>query len=334
MIKKEIAPNTGVENNKSSTVDVYLEDFTYRENLSEGEKRAMHYVEYLAETIEDDANYLDHGGAARVYTLGKEGGCVKVMKNRHKNPSQFKYDLGVSPLQEFKIMERVHGLEKSGCRAPIAEMCLESGDTSVIIMEQLPAVGLQHVLNGTQELPEGFDYDEFVKSLEEYIDALHSEKGVAHNDLYPRNVMIDEETGLPYVIDFGRSTILDGLSDDEIHAKTKDDWVKYDNIFAELEKLRLLEKPKMETIPLGKEEYRFGGDIHVHYSNHVLQQVFEMLRNEHPGNDSDLVITFGKNQNLLVSKNKDNVRGAFTIEHEGVVYYLGRKKKNYDVVGA
>lgn len=325
---RENSSEQEINNDKVGKVSVHFESFVYRESMTELEKRAMQYAEYLADTIEDDDNYMDHGGAARVYTLGKEGGCVKVMKNRHKSNPSFKYDLGVSPLEEFKIMEKVHGLEVSGCRAPIAEMCLESGDTSLIVMERLPAIGLQHVLNGTEELPEGFDYDVFMKVLEDYVDALHKEKKVAHKDLYARNVMIDEESGLPYVIDFGRSVTLDHLSDAEIRRQTEDDWVRYDEIFAELEKLRMSERPTVEIVPLNREEYTFSVGVHVHYSERLLQEAKRLVQ-EKAGNDDDIVLPFGKKQNLVVSKHEENIRGALLLKVNGENYFIGRKRSNY-----
>lgn len=329
MIMRENTPEQGVNNATMNGVSVYFENFVYRENITEMERRAMQYTEYLAGVVGDGNNYMDHGGAARVYTLGQEGGCVKIMKNRHKSSSSFRYDLGVSPLEEFKIMERVHGLEVSGCRAPIAEMCLESGDTSLIVMERLPAIGLQHILNRTENLPEGFDYDAFMKALEDYIDALHKEKKVAHKDLHARNVMVDEESCLPYVIDFGRSVILDGLSDVEIRKQTEDDWTRCDEIFFELEKLRLSERPTLETIPLNHEECIFSGEVHVHYSKDLLQEAVRLLKEKTGDNNEDIVVPFGKKQTLIVSKNEENVRGALVLKVDGVNYFIGRRKNNY-----
>jgi tRNA A-37 threonylcarbamoyl transferase component Bud32 len=82
-------------------------------------------------------------------------------------------------------------------------------------MERLNAVNLQHVLNGTAELPQGFDTEDFLERLESYIYELHDSQDVLHGDLEPRNVMIDSQTGYPRVIDFGRSRYLGKVPKEE-----------------------------------------------------------------------------------------------------------------------
>ncbi len=316
------------EPNRISTV--FFEDFVYSGHESEAENNAKKYLEYLAHLVEDNDNYIDHGGAGKVYDLGdRNGGCLKIMKNRHLSKNSDMFNLGRTPLQEFQIMERLHGLSRLGCRAPVAEMCIETGDTAIIIMEKLEAVNLQHVFNGTKELPDGFDYELFYKALEDFIDAMHKERGVAHQDLYPRNVMIDLESGLPYVIDFGRSVILDKDNESKWRDHTEDDWAKYDEIFFGLEKIRAIKPAQFEQLPLTSEEYYFDQNIKVHYSSVIIQEVKELLERNPPSEDDQITIKFGKNENLIVSRNKENIHGIFSIVQSGLTYYVGRKKKDY-----
>lgn len=55
------------------------------------------------------------------------------------------------------------------------------------------------------------------------------ELGVAHGDLEARNVMIDRKTGLPRVIDFGRSKNI-GKKESEFHKIIEEDFANIDEI--------------------------------------------------------------------------------------------------------
>ena len=312
-----------------SHVTVYFEHFSYAEHHTEAERHAMKYVEYVADVLKDESNYIDEGGAGKIYEVS-DGSCLKIMKNRHMSKDSHMMNLGLSPVQEFQVLEKLHGLEVSSCRAPVAEMCLESGETAVIVMEKLPAINLQHVLNGTKELPEGFDYGFFFKTLEDYIDAMHKDRGIAHKDLYPRNIMIDEETGGPYVIDFGRAVVLDKLRADVAAKHTEDDWKRYDEIFTEMDKLRANLSPKHEAVIIREEQYTFTGNVQLHYSERVLGEARYLIES-HPSQD-DMVLRFGKKEDLLITTDVTKVRSAVHLEVHGKVYHLGRRKKDYTIV--
>ena len=45
--------------------------------------------------------------------------------------------------------------------------------------------------------------NELFEKLSTFIDKLHTERGIYHRDLFSRNILIDNETGNPIVIDFG-----------------------------------------------------------------------------------------------------------------------------------
>lgn len=102
-------------------------------------------------------------------------------------------------------------------------------------MEHLRAANFRRVIEGqTTEgikdiLPPSFNIDTFFLRLREFLHAMHA-RGVVHNDLYLRNIMVDHVTGLPYIIDFGKA-ILDSELD-----KTKisfEDMIKRDLITLE-----------------------------------------------------------------------------------------------------
>lgn len=331
MFTKQIMERESNQNDGRSAV-VHFEEVQYKEGALEEEKRAVDYLKHLASVMQNGENFLDNGGAARVYTLPNQpSSCFKVMKNRHKAVDSPRYDLGASPEQEFSFLEKVRGLEEEGCRAPVAEMCIESGDSAIIVMERLNAVSLQHIINGKHELPEGFDYDRFFSALEKYIDALHKQKRIVHKDLYARNVMIDSDTGLPYVIDFGRSrsTAKDSQEIAEVHED--DDWQRYDEIFYAMEKLQHSERVLIEAIPIPNDTYSFDSKITVHYSRTVLEQAISLLNAKSADITKDIVVPLGSSSDLVITRDRESVSGIRQIKKGDEVFYLGRKKKDYIV---
>ncbi len=334
MISKELnAPSLekGEANNTKAAI-VHFEALQYRQNAQEEERRAVDFTKYIATVMQSEDNFIDNGGAARVYNFpNQQSTCFKVMKNRHLDMNAAKYDLGAAPSQEFLFMEKVRGLEKLGCRAPVPEMCVESGDTSMIVMEKLSAVNLQHIFNGKVELPEGFDYDVFTESLQEYIDALHTEKRIVHGDLYPRNVMVDTETGLPYVIDFGRSRSIekDGKEVAQLHAEK--DWERFDELFLQLENLRHREKVSYEEIPIPQDTYFFDDKVTVHYSKRILEEAISIINAKNFDPSLDVAIDLGSSKDLIITRDKEKVRSVKQIQKGSDIFYIGRKRKDYTI---
>lgn len=74
----------------------------------------------------------------------------------------------------------------------------------ILAMERMHAVSIQDVLSGIRSIPENFNLVIFFKELRNFVEKMHL-KNIFHHDLHSGNIMIDLETGLPYVIDFGHS---------------------------------------------------------------------------------------------------------------------------------
>lgn len=74
-----------------------------------------------------------------------------------------------------------------------------------IVMDQIDGHNLEEVLNEPNLLPENFDIDHFFDEIKKFISLLNA-RGIHHRDLSIRNIMIQNKTGRPVVIDFGRST--------------------------------------------------------------------------------------------------------------------------------
>jgi tRNA A-37 threonylcarbamoyl transferase component Bud32 len=185
-------------------------------------------IEKIEKMIKIRENFLGSGGAAKVYNL--EVQCIKLIKNRHGQSTEYEYDLGNHPQKEFEIQSSLNNFSSSGVSSPRALRYYIGDKTAAIVMQKLDAVNMQLVLNGEQKLPSNFDIDDFFFRLESYIGEIHDVFGIAHNDLYPRNIMIDNKTGMPYVIDFGRSILkTDGASFFE--KKARDDFDKVNSAY-------------------------------------------------------------------------------------------------------
>lgn len=185
--------------------------------------RFKEYLRLLEQTVNNRDNYIDKGGAGEVYAVGKGQVCIKLMPERRRKDmvdaydQPIEYNLGNSVKTEAWFLEELSDFKVEEVRTPALVEYLEGNQYTAIVMERLEALNLQHILNGTEELPENFDLDDFFDRVEDYIYALHDEKNIAHGDLEPRNIMLDLKTGHPRIIDFGRSRFLGMLKPEERH---------------------------------------------------------------------------------------------------------------------
>jgi serine/threonine protein kinase len=207
------------------------------------------YDEMLASGIreilssETPENFIDRGGVGEVFTL-RNGYCIKFIEDRHNSPNRHLFDLGNPPLVEMRIQNKVFNKIFNGkTRVPAAlagtKDNLANGKHAVL-MEQLPAVNLQHIIGRTAQLPENFDIESFFSDLEEFVSHMHDEVRIIHNDLYARNIMVDLQTAQPYVIDFGRSKYVTELkNDDERKKLINGDWANIQQVFDEINALQI-----------------------------------------------------------------------------------------------
>ncbi len=176
--------------------------------------------------------FLGSGNIARVYSLADEPGlCVKKIIN------EVGYSQENSVASEARFQNDLSGFEVAGVRTPYVKETLSGGGLTVIVMEELDAVNFEIAAKGKAPIPAGFDIDDFFDRLKQYINAMHEEKGIFHKDLAPRNIMICNKTGNPFVIDFGRSEYLADAKNSEL-SKDKD--------FAGIEASRALMRKSLE----------------------------------------------------------------------------------------
>jgi len=120
--------------------------------------------------------------------------------------------------QEMKFMEKVYGLDdevKTPLPMGLAEVVIRNNESGALFLNKI--IAMEQFKNSTrledviepknQELkkdfPESFDLENFFSKLENFTEKMHSELSIYHGDLFSRNILIDNETGNPIVIDFG-----------------------------------------------------------------------------------------------------------------------------------
>lgn len=193
-------------------------------------------LSHVAEIVADPVRYIDKGGAGAVYEFTKDGvgRCVKVLEDRQKSVAAHLMDIGNNVRLEANIQMKLSGIEVAGVRAPevYSYVKAEKNDAQkdLIIMERLDAICLQKILNSDESFPENFDPEIFTDALGEYLDYIHETVGVVHADLAPRNVMVDRKTGLPRLIDFGRSGVKSQFTDEDFQKAVDQEDLDFDAI--------------------------------------------------------------------------------------------------------
>jgi serine/threonine protein kinase len=183
---------------------------------SESEKTA----DLIKQFISNPDNFLGSGGAGKVYNINDQ--CIKLIENKHGNINSKMFKLGNNVFEEFNIQTKLNGFIVNDVFSPKTSRLYFGKETNAITMERLDAVNLQLVLNGEEKFPENFDLDTFFDKLENYINEMHSQHGIIHLDLEPRNIMVDRISSDPRVIDFGDAKIFTEKDSEFKHLANRD----------------------------------------------------------------------------------------------------------------
>lgn len=180
-----------------------LEIVNIPENIPDAtkEKLIRRSVEKLDEILDEEETFLGFGATANVHSLDQlRGVCCKINKPDEDIPPESFVN---TPDVELAILSFIYE-ENRVVRTPkpYASEIIDLGKRKYLVMEQLNAVSVRDVLEGKEKLPESFDFESFFEKVETFLLKMHG-VGVYHRDLHEGNIMIDKETGEPYVIDFG-----------------------------------------------------------------------------------------------------------------------------------
>ncbi len=157
------------------------------------------HLENIISTIEYiklNQQELGKGRAAAVIVFPNKEYCVKAVFDKSL---EFSYN---DIYMEHEMQEEARD---AGVRTPkvIASAVSESKDP-YLIMEEIDGFSLRAIIDGNKKLPDGFDEEKFWKDLDLEIKKLHDAK-IYHRDLHAGNIMIDYETCLPVIIDYGHA---------------------------------------------------------------------------------------------------------------------------------
>lgn len=209
---------------------ISFSEFEEKKTLEEKERLCSFAKEIIAIT-KNPHNYIDEGGAAKIYKLHDCGACIKLIRYTPLVEQSTPYGRRRTPEEEAHFLDRLSRFSFSNVRSPHYFQGLFHPKKSALIMEQLPAVNLQHAINDPKLFPQSFDYETFFDNLEDYISELHTNQKIIHGDLFARNIMIDNTTGNPYVIDFGRSEYLTEIPEETRQQKLQQkEWSVFDDM--------------------------------------------------------------------------------------------------------
>ncbi len=160
------------------------------------ERYTQEVIEYI-KTIEKQNISLGLGRTAEVF--GSESDtriCYKVIHSREYYVNDVE--------KEGEFLSEVSEIQADGVRTPKPFYSVKYGEYHALVMERLDAVSVQDILDKKASLPVNFNFADFFKRLSSFLKEMNSQK-IYHRDIHTGNVMIDNNTGRPCVIDFGCS---------------------------------------------------------------------------------------------------------------------------------
>lgn len=197
-----------------------------------------HLIKDTLELLERPDLFLGEGAVGRVFSFSmrEKRFCQKVSlvrsvaaRTEENVPQKYRQDYreqaarraerpwSTTPKMEAYLTNRAAAIEDDFVKVPTVYRTLhitgsEEGEGyavndsyDILLMEQVPGCNLEQMAFKGIPLPEGFDADVFSDKLLAFVKKMN-EAGISHRDIAPRNVMIDFETGNPWLIDFGRGT--------------------------------------------------------------------------------------------------------------------------------
>ena len=172
------------------------------------EKKIKEQVDLIYEKMSEG---IGHGKTAEVVYIPKYKAsvCYKIIADKRLEElyeSTFNAPPHNSPKLEAYFLSRAGDVD-SLVKVP-HPLCYWEGESDllgrfkVLVLERLNAFTIQELLMNQETLPENFDFVGFAEKLTAFVEKMNN-TGIRHNDLTVTNVMIDRETGMPCIIDFG-----------------------------------------------------------------------------------------------------------------------------------
>jgi serine/threonine protein kinase len=168
-------------------------------------------IEKLLDKGQNQEGYLGKGQTAEVYLVGKlKKRAVKVMNSRTRvtgNPSVAFTNTLHEESRLTDLVRNRFASDNISVPKQFVSIDYEDGETrgSILIMEGIKGISIQEALDHPEKLPRTFDKESFCESLRDFVEKMNA-AGIFHRDLHTENIMVDLETGKPWIIDFGLAT--------------------------------------------------------------------------------------------------------------------------------
>lgn len=202
------------------------------------------HLEMLIEILRNEETRLGEGQMAVVHHDPENPTYTyKVIRDTQAEKYRYPYN---DAKREMQLSEEVRKYDTDQVRTPMhygTFTVFGKKKIDVITMERIPGNSIKDVIEGSAQLPEGFDVELFFKKLSDHIDLLH-ENGLYHRDLHEGNIMFESETHMPVIIDFGNSaSIIHGENPYE-GTKANGDVIRFpqDKVLLESAKTKLITK--------------------------------------------------------------------------------------------
>lgn len=177
------------------------EERVYDDKLDQNlRERTVDLIKLVAQEARDGKiNTIGEGQTAKVATSKIDDSfCYKSITDPKK------YSEGNSVKKEMEFLDELTSdeIKKTGVIVPRPYYYQMGPQAHVCVMERLDLTKVAEIVDGLKPLPQNFNFESFFHSLNNFISTMHS-KGIYHRDLHGGNVLIDNKTGAPCVLDFG-----------------------------------------------------------------------------------------------------------------------------------
>lgn len=175
-----------------------IKKYELRENsdLERLKKHTQEITDYI-KGIEKQNISLGLGRTAEVFGSKSDPRiCYKLIHSREYYVNDVE--------KEGEFLYQTSEIQKEGVRTPKPYYSIKYGDYHVLAMERLDAVSVKDILDNKAELPVNFNFTDFFKKISSFLKEMNSQK-IYHRDIHAGNVMVDNKTGCPRIIDFGCS---------------------------------------------------------------------------------------------------------------------------------
>lgn len=195
----------------------YLHDENahYQEMIDNHGDSLEKIIDNILESGKDSEYFLGEGDAAQVHILGSRTPkrAIKIIKRDAMAPGAKMFAMNDIHV-ETEIADAAYMLAnkiKANIEIPeqklsITQKRADGTKMQFSIMEAMNAVSIKDIIERGADLPEKFNREVFFAALEDFIKKMNA-AGIHHRDLHTGNIMINKETGMPVVIDFGLSVM-------------------------------------------------------------------------------------------------------------------------------